>query len=57
MENIDEKLKYEVAAELGLFEKIKKKAGRALLQKKREGLAGLLQREKNVAGTKKQKAL
>ncbi|AUG58764.1 MAG TPA: small, acid-soluble spore protein, alpha/beta type [Ruminiclostridium sp.] len=58
MENIDEKLKYEVAAELGLFEKIKKEGWKSLTAKETGRIGGLItKRKKMLQAQKKQKAL
>jgi len=46
VENLDEKLKYEIITELGLFEKVSKMDGRALLQKRRDVLEVLLPKGK-----------
>lgn len=58
MENIDEKIKYEVAAELGLFEKIKKEGWKSLTAKETGRIGGLITKKKKLMQSeKKQKVL
>ncbi|HHX17303.1 MAG TPA: small, acid-soluble spore protein, alpha/beta type [Clostridium sp.] len=58
MENIDEKIKYEVVAELGLFEKVKKEGWKSLTAKETGRIGGLItKRKKLMQAEKKQKAL
>ncbi|NLI57143.1 MAG: small, acid-soluble spore protein, alpha/beta type [Clostridium sp.] len=57
MENIDEKIKYEVVAELGLFEKVKKEGWKSLTAKETGRIGGLItKRKKLMQAQKKQKA-
>lgn len=57
MENIDEKIKYEVVAELGLFEKVKKEGWKSLTAKETGRIGGLItKRKKLMQMEKKQKA-
>ena len=56
MENIDEKIKYEVVAELGLFEKVKKEGWKSLTAKETGRIGGLItKRKKLMQAQKKQK--
>jgi hypothetical protein len=58
LENIDEKIKYEVVAELGLFEKVKKEGWKSLTAKETGRIGGLItKRKKLMQAEKKQKAL
>jgi hypothetical protein len=57
LENIDEKIKYEVVAELGLFEKVKKEGWKSLTAKETGRIGGLItKRKKLMQAQKKQKA-
>ena len=57
MENIDEKIKYEVVAELGLFEKVKNEGWKSLTAKETGRIGGLItKRKKLMQMEKKQKA-
>ncbi|MDQ2085400.1 small, acid-soluble spore protein, alpha/beta type [Herbivorax sp. ANBcel31] len=57
MENIDEKIKYEVVTELGLFEKVKKEGWKSLTAKETGRIGGLItKRKKLMQMEKKQKA-
>jgi len=56
VENLDEKLKYEIITELGLLKRSAKMDGRALLQKRRTYWRSYYQKEKNDANAKSQQA-
>lgn len=51
MENSDEKLKYEVAAELGLMEKVKKCGWKSLTAKETGRIGGLITKRKKMMQT------
>ena len=46
MENIDERLKYEVIEELGLFEKVKSQGWKSLSAKETGRIGGLVTKKK-----------
>lgn len=48
MEINDEKLKYEIAAELGLFEKVKKMGWKSLTAKETGRIGGLVTKRKKL---------
>ncbi|WP_010245914.1 small, acid-soluble spore protein, alpha/beta type [Acetivibrio cellulolyticus] len=48
MKDVDEKLKYEVANELGLFEKIKKNGWKSLTAKETGRIGGLMTKKKKM---------
>lgn len=48
MENTDEKIKYEVITELGLFEKVKKNGWKSLTAKETGRIGGLITKRKKL---------
>ncbi|MCX7923134.1 MAG: alpha/beta-type small acid-soluble spore protein [Clostridia bacterium] len=48
MENLDEKLKYEVITELGLFEKVKNLGWKSLTAKETGRIGGLITKKKKL---------
>ncbi len=48
MENKDEKLKYEIITELGLFEKVKKYGWKSLTAKETGRIGGLITKKKKL---------
>lgn len=53
MKDVDEKLKYEVANELGLFEKIKKNGWKSLTAKETGRIGGLMTKKKRCSKWKR----
>ncbi|HHV28495.1 MULTISPECIES: small, acid-soluble spore protein, alpha/beta type [Acetivibrio] len=48
MENIDEKLKYEIITELGLFDKVSKNGWKSLTAKETGRIGGLITKRKKM---------
>jgi len=56
MENIDDRIKYEVAAELGLFEKVKKYGWKSLSAKETGKIGGLVTKRKRLLNMEREQA-
>lgn len=53
MENFDEKLKYEIITELGLFEKVKNYGWKSLTAKETGKIGGLITKRKKLMNSNK----
>lgn len=56
MENLDEKLKYDIITELGLLEKVRKYGWKSLTAKETGRIGGLITRRKRMLENKEQHA-